>query len=176
MEVTLVSLHLSSTCTRRPLTVPHPSSTPLYTIYAPTTKLEMLVKPMKNKEKYKTPKVSDKMLTSSIEHDIKTRFDNDATKKCISTSNPKPAETSLFRISVPRLGQKHTLTPEDAALLPPKTPRLLSLHASLDKSEGSFNRTCTHLTTAHRKIMSFTQGFPLFCEIVCMTTLSQYTA
>ena len=46
----------------------------------------MLVKPMKNKEKYKTPKVSDEMLTSSIEHDIKTRFENDATKKCISKS------------------------------------------------------------------------------------------
>ena len=70
------------------LTVPHPSLTPFYTIYAPTAKLEMLVKPMKNKEKYKTPKVSDKMLTSSIEHNIKTRFDNDATKKCISNSNP----------------------------------------------------------------------------------------
>jgi len=77
------------------LTIPHPSSTPLYTIYAPTAKLEMLVKPMKNKEKYKTPKVSDKMLTSSIEHDIKTRFDNDATKKSISNSNPKPTETAL---------------------------------------------------------------------------------
>ena len=56
----------------------------------------MLVKPMKNKEKYKTPKVSDKMLTSSIEHDIKTRFDNEATKKCISNSNPRPTETSFF--------------------------------------------------------------------------------
>ena len=96
MEATLAPLHVSSTCTRRPLTVPHPSSAPLYTIYAPTAKLEMLVKPMKNKEKYKTPKVSDKMLTSSIEHDIKTRFDNDATKKCISNSNPKPTETSFF--------------------------------------------------------------------------------
>ena len=69
---------------------------PLYTIYTPTTKLEMLVKPMKNKKKYKTPKVNDNMLTSSIEHDIQTRFDNDATKKCISNSNPKPSETSCF--------------------------------------------------------------------------------
>ena len=95
-EATLAPLHVSSTCTRRPLTVPHPSSTPLYTIYAPTAKLEMLVKPMKNKEKYKTPKVSDTILTSSNEHDIKTRFDNEATKKCISNSNPKPTETSFF--------------------------------------------------------------------------------
>ena len=46
---------------------------------------------MKNKEKYKTPKVSDKMLTSSTEHDIKTRFDNDATTNCISNSKPTGA-------------------------------------------------------------------------------------
>ena len=176
MEATLAPLHVSSTCTRRPLIAPHPSSTPIYTIYAPTAKLEMLVKPMKNKEKYKTPKVSDKMLTSSIEHDIKTRFDNDATKKCISNSNPKPTETSFFRKSVPRLSQKHFLTPEYAAMLPPKTPRLLSLHASFGTSEGSSSRICTTLITADRKIISFAQGFPLFCEIVCMTTLSQYTA
>ena len=96
MEAALALLHVSSTCARQPLTVPHPSSTPLYTIYAPTGKLEILVKPMQNKERYKTPKVSDKILTSSIEYDIQTRCDNDATKNCISNSNPKPAETSLF--------------------------------------------------------------------------------
>ena len=95
-ETTLAPLHVSSTCTRRPLTVPHPSSAPLYTIYAPTAKLEMLVKPMKNKEKYKTPKVSDTMLTSTNEHDIETRFGNEATKECISNSNPRPTETSFF--------------------------------------------------------------------------------
>ena len=51
---------------------------------------------MKNKEKYKTPKVSDRMLTSNNEHDIKTRFNNDATKKCTSNSNPKPTKASIF--------------------------------------------------------------------------------
>ena len=96
MEAALAPLHMSSTYARRPLTVLHPSSTPLYTIYAPTGKLEILVKPMKNKVRYKTPKVRDKILTSSIEYDIKTRYDNDATKNCRSNSNPQPAETSLF--------------------------------------------------------------------------------
>ena len=47
---------------------------------------------MKNKERYKTQKVTDTTLTSSIEHDIKTRFGNDDTKNCISNSNPKPTE------------------------------------------------------------------------------------
>ena len=126
----------------------------------------MLVKPLEHKEKYKTPKVSDKMLTSSIEHDIKTRCGNDATKKYIWNSNPKPTETSFVRKSVPRLGQKHFLTPEHAAMLLPMTHRLISLHASFDKSEGSFNRTCTAFTTAYREIISFAQGFPMFCEIV----------
>ena len=56
----------------------------------------MLVKPMKNKETYNNTKVSDTILTSSNEYDIKTRFDNEATKKCISNSNPRPTETSFF--------------------------------------------------------------------------------
>ena len=95
MEATITLLHVSSTCTRRPLIAPHPSSSSLYTIYALTANEDMLIKPMKNKANYKRPKVSDTSLKSSNEHDIKTRFDSEATKKCISNSNPKPTETSL---------------------------------------------------------------------------------
>ena len=130
MEAALALLHVSSTCARQPLTVPQPSSTPLYTIYAPTGKLEILVKPMKNKERYKTPKVSDKILTSSIEHDIKTRFGNDDTNNCIiSNSNPKPTEPH-FSEKCPSPGPEaffHTRIRSSVASQDPQT----SLFASL---------------------------------------------
>ena len=96
MEATLAPLHVSTTCTRRPLTVPHPSSAPLYTIYAPTAKLEMLVKPMKNKEKRKTPKVSDTMLTSSNKVNTKICFNNEAAKECTFDPNPCATKGSFF--------------------------------------------------------------------------------
>ena len=94
-------LHASNTWSRRPSTVPHPSSTPLFTIYTPTTKLEMLIKPMKNKEKRKTPKVSDTMLTSSNKVNTKTCFNNEAAKECTFDPNPCATKGSFFENVLP---------------------------------------------------------------------------
>ena len=101
VKTMIAPLHVSSTSTFRSSTVPHPSSTPLCTIYTPTTKLEMLIKPMKNKEKRKTPKVSDTMLTSSNKVNTETCFNNEATKECTFDPNPCATKGSFFENVLP---------------------------------------------------------------------------
>ena len=82
----------------------------------------------------------------------------------------------IFRKSVPRLSQKHFLTPRNAVQLPRKNSLVVSLYASFDRSRSSFNRIRIALITVNCKIMHSTQGFPLFFEIACMRQLAQYTA
>ena len=136
MKTTIALLHTSSICSHRPLTVPHPSSTPFFIIYTHTAKLKMLAKPMKNEEKQKTLKTSDTILALNTESDIEMHFTNEAMKKCIFDSKRGAKETS-FLADVPLALAKTTfLHSQMHQSCCPRPPSLVPVHSSFGKSEG----------------------------------------
>ena len=81
MKDTTAPLHVSNTCTRRPLTVARHSRTPLYTNYAPIAKVEMTIKENSNRAKYKIQKENDTNLDSLPQRkhqEVRIEFESNA--------------------------------------------------------------------------------------------------